>query len=90
MQIGEIIMIDDNVTQLIVLGNGFDLHFGQKTRFENYIEKFNIYDEVDKLNSLFNSLRKLGLKNTSSTLVIQEYFDDNDHIEKIIAEVIDL
>ncbi|HIX02065.1 MAG TPA: hypothetical protein H9861_04850 [Candidatus Ligilactobacillus excrementigallinarum] len=82
-------MIDDNVTQLIVLGNGFDLHFGQKTRFENYIEKFNIYDEVDKLNSLFNSLRKLGLKNTSSTLVIQEYFDDNDHIEKIIAEVID-
>lgn len=86
---GEKIITDDNVTQLIVLGNGFDLHFGQKTRFENYIEKFNICDEVDKLNSLFNSLRKLGLKNTSSTLVIQEYFDDNDRIEKIIAEVID-
>ena len=88
---GEKIMsaTDSNITQLIVLGNGFDLHFGQKTRFENYIEKFNICDEVDKLNSLFNSLRKLGLKNASSTLVIQEYFDDNDHIGKIMAEVID-
>ena len=91
MQMGEKIMsaTDSNITQLIVLGNGFDLHFGDKTRFEDYIEKFNICDEVDKLNSLFNSLRKLGLKNASSTLVIQEYFDDNDHIGKIMAEVID-
>ena len=80
---------DDNVTKLIVLGNGFDLHFGQKTRFENYIEKFSICDEVDKLSNLFNSLRKLGLKDASSTLVIQEYFDDNDRIERIIDEVID-
>lgn len=30
-------MAGEEVSQLVILGNGFDLHFNQKTKFENYI-----------------------------------------------------
>ena len=34
--------------QLVIIGNGFDLHFGQKTRFEDYVNYFIIYKNFIK------------------------------------------
>ena len=43
--------------QLVIIGNGFDLHFGQKTRFENYINSFSIDQNVIKdINEKFDSI----------------------------------
>ena len=54
-------MNDKEVTkQLVIIGNGFDLHFGQKTRFEDYINSFSIDSKImNKLNKIFTNIEQL-------------------------------
>ena len=46
--------------QLVIIGNGFDLHFRQKTKFADYINSFSIDSKViNKLNKIFSNIRQL-------------------------------
>lgn len=83
-------MNDKEVTkQLVIIGNGFDLHFGQKTSFKDYIENFSISSEIIKLEELFKELFLLGRKNISINQFNQQVENDGiDDIKNKIREII--
>lgn len=83
-------MNDKEVTkQLVIIGNGFDLHFGQKTSFKDYIENFSISSEIIKLEELFEELFLLGRKNISINQFNQQVENDGiDDIKNKIREII--
>ena len=60
--------------QLVIIGNGFDLHFGQKTRFADYINSFSIDSKViNKLNKIFINIRQLiNLENDKKEVIISQ------------------
>lgn len=49
-------MASEEASQLVILGNGFDLKLGLKTKFEDYLGTFLTDKRVKKLDELFSNL----------------------------------
>lgn len=79
---------EEIIKQLVIIGNGFDLHFNQKTSFESYIDSLSAFDESNKLNKLFEELAFLVNKDISLNPVNGQIENDGIHDIKIKIEEI--
>lgn len=76
-------MAGEEVSQLVILGNGFDLNLGLKTKFEDYLKSFSIDKVIEesKIDILFDNLKKSMKANFGINGSISDFLKDYD-IEK--------
>lgn len=77
-------MIREEVSQLVILGNGFDLKLKLNTKFEDYMKKF-YFDEKKELDDLFENLIKLSsltVENLENANINE--WSINDKVDEII------
>lgn len=76
-------MASEKASQLIILGNGFDLKLGLKTKFEDYLKSFSIDKVIEesKIDILFDNLKKSMKANFGINGSISDFLKDYD-IEK--------
>lgn len=80
-------MADEKANQLVILGNGFDLKLGLATKFEDYLNSFSIDDNVEKLDTLFNDLKKYSKEKIYPNPYKESINDNLDNINKKILEI---
>lgn len=79
-------MTGEEVSQLVILGNGFDLKLGLKTKFEDYLGKMDISEDERGFNNLFEDLTDYMKLYTHSKL--EKYGDNNlDNIKGVIFSI---
>ncbi|MBO8441579.1 MAG: hypothetical protein IAA89_03930 [Firmicutes bacterium] len=76
---------EEIIKQLVIIGNGFDLHFNQKTSFESYIDSLSVSDESNKL---FEELTFLVNKDISLNPANGQIENDSIHDIKVKIEEI--
>lgn len=80
-------MASEEASQLVILGNGFDLKLGLATKFEDYLNSFSIDDNIKKLNVLFNNLKEYSKAEIQQDPYNMSINDNLDNISEKISEI---
>lgn len=80
-------MASEEASQLVILGNGFDLKLGLATKFEDYLNSFSIDDNIKKLNVLFNDLKEYSKAEIQQDPYNMSINDNLDNISEKISEI---
>lgn len=80
-------MASEEASQLVILGNGFDLKLGLATKFEDYLNSFSIDDNIKKLNILFNDLKEYSKAEIQQDPYNMSINDNLDNISEKISEI---
>lgn len=79
-------MAGEEVSQLVILGNGFDLHFNQKTKSEDYIDSLFKLTTNQELNSKIKKIAALFSQSLDETIKLPFNNELDDFVNKKICD----